>query len=63
MEVKEAASLDLNGSEDLDIFSIMASKTRVIKMWWEATTVSTLSSIGEAPGGVMDDIPMDFLDE
>ncbi|KAE9370271.1 hypothetical protein N431DRAFT_559479 [Stipitochalara longipes BDJ] len=63
LQVKEVAGLDQNGSEDLDTFSIMASKTRVIKMWWEATTMSTLNSLSEAPSDRMDDIPMDFLDD
>lgn len=62
-QVKEVTGLDLDGSEDLDIFSILASKTRVIKMWWEATNVSTMSSLGIASGDEMGNFPVDFLDD
>jgi len=63
LQVKEVAGLDPNGSDDLDTFSIMASKARVIRMWWEATAGSTSNSVGEAPSEGMNDIPMDFLDD
>ena len=46
--MKEAAGLDMNGSEDMDTFSMMAARTHVIKIWWEATTVSNITSAGIA---------------
>jgi hypothetical protein len=62
-QVKEAAGLDLDGSEDIDTFNIMASKTRVIKMWWEATNPSTMGSLGIASGDEMGEFPMECLDD
>jgi hypothetical protein len=62
-QVKEAAGLDLCGSEDIDSFNIMASKIRVIKMLWDATTVSTMASNGVAPSDEMGDFPMEFLED
>lgn len=57
-QVKEDASLDLDGSEDMDIFSIMAAKARVIKMWMESVTVPIISS-----GDGMGDFPVGFLED
>jgi hypothetical protein len=61
--VKKAAGLDVNGSEDMDTFSIMAAKTRVIKMWWEAMNVPAVDSMEVAAGEELCDFPMDFLDD
>jgi hypothetical protein len=57
-QVKEAAGLDPGGSEELDIFSIMAAKARVIKMWLDPADVPTINS-----GNEMGEFPIDILDE
>jgi len=44
--VKEAAGFDV-GSEDVDSFSNMASRIRVIKMSWDAANTSASTSIAE----------------
>jgi hypothetical protein len=62
-QVKEAAGLDLGGSEDIDVFNIMASKFRTVKMFWDATTVSTMAPLSIAPSDGMGDFPMEFLDD
>ena len=62
-QVKEAAGLDVGGSEDNDSFNIMASKIRIIKMSWDATTVSTMAPLGIAPSDEMGDFSMEFLDD
>ncbi|KAK9350915.1 hypothetical protein V1523DRAFT_435885 [Lipomyces doorenjongii] len=61
-QVKEAAGLDLGGSENLDFFSIMASKLRSIKMSWDAMSISTTASFSTAALDELGDFPMEFLD-
>ncbi|KAL8645850.1 MAG: hypothetical protein Q9210_006480 [Variospora velana] len=39
--VKEAAGLDLGGSQDCDFFTIMASRLRSMKVSWNAVNAST----------------------
>ncbi|KAK9257993.1 hypothetical protein V1519DRAFT_455882, partial [Lipomyces tetrasporus] len=62
-QVKEAAGLDLGGSEDIDSFNNFASRIKIIKMWWNARTVSTMAPHDTASGDVMGDFPMEFLDD
>jgi hypothetical protein len=62
-QVKEAAGLDLNGSEDMDTFSMVAARTRGIKMWWDATTAPSMGSLDVASGAEIGDFPMEFLDD
>jgi hypothetical protein len=59
--VKEAAGLDFNGSDDMDTFSIMAAKTRSIRVWWEALTIPALGSEVTVSGDEIDDFSMDIL--
>lgn len=62
-DVKLVAGFDIDGSEDIDPFNIIASKIRVIKLWWETTTSSTTGSHGAASGEVMSGSLMEFLDD
>ncbi len=62
-QVKEAAGLDLGGSEGVDTFSIMASKFRVIKTAWDGINLSTAASLGMVPSDGLGDFPMDFTDD
>jgi hypothetical protein len=62
-EVKEAAGLDLGGSEDVDFFSIMASRIRFIKTAWDPTAVYAMDSLSAARSGEMGDFPVQALDD
>ncbi|KIN05469.1 hypothetical protein OIDMADRAFT_153650 [Oidiodendron maius Zn] len=62
-DVKLVAGLDIDGLEDIDTFNIIASKIRVIKLWWETTTLSTTGSHGAASGEVTSGSLMEFLDD
>ncbi|KAL9016820.1 MAG: hypothetical protein Q9185_005864 [Variospora sp. 1 TL-2023] len=58
--VKEAAGLDLGGSQDCDFFTIMASRLRSMKVSWNAVNAST-----ELATPVLDelgDFPMELFD-
>jgi hypothetical protein len=59
--VKEAAGLDRDGSDDVDIFSVFAARVRVFKMWWAATNVD--AAAGTLEGEEMVDLNMEFLDD
>jgi hypothetical protein len=59
--VKEAAGLDRDGSDDVDIFSVFATKVRVLQKWWAATNVATAS--GTLEREVIIDSNMEFLDD
>jgi len=61
--VKEAAGLDIGGSEDMDSFSIMTSRVRVVKMSWDAANASMTNSVGMPSNDESYDFPMDFSDE
>lgn len=58
---KEAAGLDRDGSEDIDIFSIFAARVRVFKMWWVVSNVGTAT--GTLEGEEMVDANMEFLND
>ncbi|KAH8801793.1 hypothetical protein F5884DRAFT_847663 [Xylogone sp. PMI_703] len=65
LRVKEAAALTPIGSDDNDIFGVMASKARVIRTWWEATIadISTVEPPDLASGdNMMGDLYSEFLD-
>ena len=59
--VKEAAGLDRDGSDDVDIFSVFAARVRVFKMWWAATNFD--AAAGTLEGEEMVDLNMEFLDD
>jgi hypothetical protein len=61
LQVKEAAGLDKDGSEDADIFSVFAVRVRVFKTWWAATNVNPAA--GTLEGEEMADLNMDLLDD
>ena len=62
LQVKEAAGLDICGSEDTDTFTLMASRTGIFKTWWDASAASTMGSPAIASGAETGDFPMEFLD-
>jgi hypothetical protein len=59
--VKDAAGLDKDGSQNINIFSVFANRVRVFKMWWAATNVDTATGILE--GEEMVDVNMEFPDD
>jgi hypothetical protein len=59
--VKEAAGLDRDGSDDIDIFSVFAARVRVFKMWWTATNID--AAPGTLEGEEMVDLNKEFLDD
>ena len=59
--VKDAAGLDKNGSDDVDIFSIFAVRIKAFKKWWAGTNLD--SSAGTLEGEETADLNMEFLDE
>ena len=61
LQVKEAAGLDRDGSDDVDIFSVFAARVRVFKMWWAATNFD--AAAGTLEGEEMVDLNMEFLDD
>jgi len=61
--VKEAAALDPDGSVNNDVFSIVASKVHVIRMWWESVNAATVASLGIVTGDGMGDFPIEYLDD
>jgi hypothetical protein len=60
MLVKEAAGLDKDGSDDVDIFSVFAARVRVFKMWWAARNVN--AAAGTFQGEEMVDFNVELLD-
>lgn len=61
--VKEAAALDADGSVYSDVFSIMASKVRFIRIWWESVNAATVASLGIVTGDGMGEFPIEHLDD
>jgi hypothetical protein len=62
-QVKEAAGLDIGGSEDSDTFTNLANKVRSLKGLWVARISSTMNSMGVAGNYELYDFPMEFSDE
>jgi hypothetical protein len=62
-KVKEAAGLDIGGSKDVDPFTFMASRIRVVKLSWEATKASIMAPDGPSSNDQLFDFPMDFSEE
>jgi hypothetical protein len=61
--VKEAAGLDIGGSEDVDSFTSMAARIRVIKMSWDSANAPAMTSVGMPYNDGLYDFPMEFSDE
>ena len=59
----KVGGLDHGGSDDVDFFSILASRVRFIKKVWCLADVSTMAPLGVAPVDNMGDFPMEPLDD
>ena len=63
--VKSEAGLDIGGSEDMDTFSNLASRIRVVRGFWDQANSTEIpsSSVPLSDHLDMSDFNMDFADE
>ena len=61
-QVKAAVGLDRGSSHDTDFFSLMASRTRAIKVSWDAMITPLMESFDIPPLDEFGDFSTEFLD-
>jgi hypothetical protein len=62
MQVKDAVGLDRGGSQDLDFFSVFASKLTSMKVWWDALNTSLTDSFNAPAMEEWTDFPAELFD-
>ncbi|KAL3426139.1 zn 2cys6 transcription factor [Phlyctema vagabunda] len=63
MLVKDEAGFDPDGSDDVDSFTYLATKTRSLKLYWDRAQMSAATTLNTTPSEEPTDFPVSFFDD